>query len=135
LGEEVRVAPSLPFKMLVADRRVALIPLNLTPHRSPAMLVHSSALLDALYLLFEILWERSLPVSFDAGGAIAVAEHTERLPEEAEGMLQLMAAGLNDKKIAAELGISASTLKRRIAETMKALDVRTRFQLGRVTGK
>ncbi len=32
LGEEVRVAPSLPFKMLVADRRVALIPLNLLKH-------------------------------------------------------------------------------------------------------
>jgi DNA-binding NarL/FixJ family response regulator len=44
-----------------------------------------------------------------------------------------MAAGLNDKKIAHELGISGSTLKRRVSETMKAFNARTRFQLGRLT--
>ena len=38
--------------------------------------------------------------------------------------------GLNDKAIAHELGMSASTLNRRIAELMKSVDARSRFQLG-----
>jgi DNA-binding NarL/FixJ family response regulator len=45
-------------------------------------------------------------------------------------LISLLAAGLNDKAIAYELGISASTLTRRITEIMHRLDAETRFQLG-----
>jgi DNA-binding NarL/FixJ family response regulator len=53
-----------------------------------------------------------------------------RLPPEADQLLPLLAAGLNDKAIAHELGISASTLTRRITDLMDRLDAQTRFQLG-----
>jgi DNA-binding NarL/FixJ family response regulator len=42
----------------------------------------------------------------------------------------LLAAGLNDKGIAHEVGISVTTLNRRVAELMKSFGTRTRFQLG-----
>ena len=129
-GEEVRVVSKLPFKMVMADRSIALIPLNLERPGSPTMLVRSSALLDALYAMFELLWNQAAPISFTREGAMSTGELAARLPEETEKLIPLLAAGLNDKTIAHELGISASTLNRRMAELMKSVDARSRFQLG-----
>jgi DNA-binding NarL/FixJ family response regulator len=94
------------------------------------LLVRSSALLDALHALFELLWERAAPISFKRGGTLEIAKPDARLREDANELVTLMAAGLQDKAIAHELRISASTLNRRVVETMRALDARTRFQLG-----
>jgi len=52
------------------------------------------------------------------------------LSEAAEQLIPLLAAGLNDKTIAHEAGMSRATLNRRIAELMKCFGTRTRFQLG-----
>lgn len=135
VGEEIRMLPSLPFKMILSDRRIALIPLELREEWSPSLLVRSPALLDALYALFEILWERATPISFTHAGELKICSLRSHLPEGTEDLISLMAAGLNDKRIAHEMGISASTLTRRIAEVMKAFNVRNRFQLGRVTDR
>jgi sugar-specific transcriptional regulator TrmB len=129
-GEEVRVVSQLPFKMVMADRNIALIPLNLEKPGSPSLLVRSSALLDALYAMFELLWSQAAPIAFTRAGALRTGELASRPPEETEQLVPLLAAGLNDKAIAHELGISASTLNRRIAELMKGVDARSRFQLG-----
>jgi len=51
-GEEVRVVSRLPFKMVMADRSVALIPLDLERPGSPTLLLRASALLDALHAMF-----------------------------------------------------------------------------------
>jgi sugar-specific transcriptional regulator TrmB len=129
-GEEIRVVSELPFKMVMADRSVALIPLNLERPNSPSLLVRSSALLDALYSMFEILWERAAPIAVTQAGILQTGEPGTRLPAEADHLIPLLAAGLNDKAIAYELGISASTLTRRITDIMQRLDAQTRFQLG-----
>lgn len=129
-GEEVRVVSKLPFKMVMADRSIALIPLNLERPGSPTILVRASALLDALYAMFELLWNKAAPITFTRSGALSTGEAASRMPAEVEILLPLLAAGLNDKAIAHELGVSASTLNRRIAELMKSVDARSRFQLG-----
>jgi sugar-specific transcriptional regulator TrmB len=127
-GEQIRMVPALPFKLMLADRRIALIPLNLHRHDSPSLLVRSSALLDALYELFESLWGRSTPIAL--AGETPPSGADEAMPADAADLIPLLSAGLNDKAIAHELGISASTLARRIASLMKGLGTRTRFQLG-----
>ncbi|MGH8428687.1 MAG: helix-turn-helix domain-containing protein [Gammaproteobacteria bacterium] len=129
-GEDVHVLSYLPFKMLISDHRIALIPLSPGQPTSPTLLVRTSALLDALYTLFEIFWERATPISFTRASTLKTSESDTRLSEAVEDLLSLMAAGLNDKKIASELGISLRTLYRRVAEMMKDLDARTRFQFG-----
>ncbi|MGB0135238.1 helix-turn-helix domain-containing protein [Dokdonella sp.] len=129
-GDEARVYPVLPFKLLIADRRIAILPLSLQKPDGPHLLVRPSTLLDALYELFERLWERSTPIDFDRAGQIKRSPPPNRLPEAAEPLIQLMATGLNDKSIAHQLEISSATLNRRVAELMKAFDTRTRFQLG-----
>jgi sugar-specific transcriptional regulator TrmB len=129
-GEQVRVFPVLPFKMVVVDQRIGLIPLSLHEPDGPSLLVRSSALLDALCALFETLWERATPITFSVAGALKDGEAAARVPQAAARLIPLLAAGFNDKAIAHELDISPATLNRRMAELMRSLDTRTRFQAG-----
>jgi sugar-specific transcriptional regulator TrmB/DNA-binding CsgD family transcriptional regulator len=133
-GQDIRAASELPFKMILVDRRVAFIPLSLERVDSPTLVVRSSALLDALYAFFEVLWERASPLVFNHEGELEdTSERT--LSREAEELVPYLAAGLNDKRIAHELGVSRSTLNRRITAMMKELDARSRFQLGWLAGR
>jgi predicted transcriptional regulator len=127
-GEEIRVVPSLPFKMVLVDRRVAFIPLDLDRADSPSLLVRSVALVNALHALFELLWERAAPM--DPGVGPEGAGQGGDQPESLQQVLALLAAGLADKVVARELDISGSTLNRRIVELMATLGAQTRFQLG-----
>jgi DNA-binding CsgD family transcriptional regulator len=129
-GEQARIFPTLPIKMLVVDRRVALIPLNVEDQGGPTLLVRAPALLDALYELFEMTWARATPIAFSRTGAMETGKPDTQVSETAAQMIPLLAAGLNDKAIVYEAGISIATLNRRIAELMGRFGTRTRFQLG-----
>lgn len=129
-GQNYRVVPNVPFKLLMADRRIAIIPLSLEHPGSPTLLVRSSALLDALHALFEILWKQAESIVFSKDGTLHDEDTRSNWPKDGRELTSLLAAGLNDKMIAHEMGISASTLNRRITELMKVLGARTRFQLG-----
>ncbi|HEX5314294.1 MAG TPA: helix-turn-helix domain-containing protein [Gammaproteobacteria bacterium] len=129
-GEEVRIFPGLPLKLVLADRRIGIIPLKLQDADGPSLIVRSSALLDAIYALFEMLWERAAPVSFGAFGAIEAGDAAALFSSEAEKLIDLMTTGLNDKRLADELDISMRTLRRRTVELMKSLNAHTRFQAG-----
>lgn len=129
-GEEIRVFPSLPLKLVVADRHIAFIPLTLEHADSPTLLVRPSALLDAFVALFESLWERATPLALRDDGSVSEVTHAAPVDADTDALLSLLAAGLNDKAIAHEVGISSATLSRRIADLMGSLDTRTRFQLG-----
>jgi sugar-specific transcriptional regulator TrmB len=127
-GEVIRLLARLPMKLVIADRRTALIPLTLEQTRDIALVLRPSLLLDSLCELFEILWERATPF-----GTAAVAmdlSDRSRHPVDADRLVALLAAGMNDKSIAEELGISARTLERRIVEVSRGLGARTRFQAG-----
>ena len=92
LGEEARYAHDLPMKMIVWDRRIALVPLSIENQEGPALLVRGSSLLDALCALFDLMWERSMPV------ALAASQPTNtnarmRLSKVAESLIPLLAAG------------------------------------------
>ncbi len=129
-GEEIRSFPRLPFKMALVDRRIGIVPLDLEDTDSPVLLVRSSAILDAFYALFEMLWERSVPISYSGAGFVEGGQESTELSNQLKDLIPLLAAGLNDKKIAGELSISSSTFSRRILELMQKLNARTRFQLG-----
>lgn len=129
-GEDVRIHPQLPLKLVAFDRRAGLIPLNLEQPEGAWLVLRSSALLDALYALFDILWERATPIAFARSGTLETGGPSSGLPAQAERLIQMLAAGLNDKAITHELDVSISTLNRRVAELMNALGTRTRFQMG-----
>jgi hypothetical protein len=130
-GEQQRTFSRLPFKMVIADRRTALINLDAQDPDAPKILIHRSTLLEALCLLFEFVWEKATPVVASRDGEVKVRTESAGYGSEfAKALLPLLSAGLNDKAIAQELDISASTLNRRIGELMSIYDARTRFQLG-----
>lgn len=130
-GEQARALPELPFKLMIFDRRAAIISLDGdSGDNPPALLVHGSVLLQALCRMFESLWERATPIIFghvDNRKAWQGDVHAEQL---ADTLIPLLASGLNDKAIAAELGISSATLNRRMSELMRITGARSRFQLG-----
>lgn len=122
LGERSRMLPSLPFKLRIMDRRVALVPLIGGIYDSLAV-VHPSGLLDALLELFEAYWERATPIT-------ATTAPADELGDDDRLLLRMLQAGLKDHAVARQLGISARTATRRIATIMAKLGTETRFQAG-----
>jgi sugar-specific transcriptional regulator TrmB len=128
-GEQFRIYPSLPFKLVVFDRRIAILPLHLDKPDGPVLLVRSSSLLDALCEMFEMYWRAAAP--FVAGDmATTPTDATDLHPAHADALIPLLASGMNDKSIEHELDMSPRTLARRIVELTKRLGASTRFQAG-----
>lgn len=132
LGEQARTVSTLPFKMMIVDRGIAIMTLDgQSPESASTLLIRGGALIEALCELFEFVWEKATPVFTARDGKSESHQHVvDHGMEFAKALIPLMAAGLNDKAIAQELHISASTLNRRIADLMRTHGVRTRFQLG-----
>lgn len=131
MGEKARVFSEVPLRMMLIDRRQALIVLPRTvdpehPQLSleiDTMLVSASPLLDALLRLFELIWSLAIPIDLVGPGAE---------PEEGEQreLLSMLSAGLTDASIARSLGVSERTVQRRIGRLQELLNASTRYQLG-----
>ncbi|MFI1394659.1 helix-turn-helix domain-containing protein [Streptomyces sp. NPDC020681] len=125
-GEESRVLAEIPLKLVIADRRVALVPFVLPTERE-VMVLQASALLDALVVFFEMLWGRAVPLW--ATGERSPADEREFSYDD-EQLLALSASGLTDQAIARRLGVAQRTVERRMRRIMNLLGARTRFQAG-----
>ncbi|WP_412740291.1 TrmB family transcriptional regulator [Krasilnikovia sp. MM14-A1259] len=124
-GEVARVLAATPTKLILADDRVGLIPLQAAPSSIESIVVvHPSALLEALGALFESLWDRALPLG--SGPEVTVTGPT---PDERR-LLTLLTTGLPDEAIARQLGLSYRTFQRRLRRLLVRLDAETRFQAG-----
>ncbi|MEV4556855.1 helix-turn-helix domain-containing protein [Kitasatospora sp. NPDC049285] len=122
-GEQARSLPSVRMKMLVADRRCAMIPLSFESTESTAALwVRHSPLLTALVTCFDLLWERATPLAADRPGG--------GLDDRDRELLTMMAAGMKDAAIVRSLGITQRTMTRRISHLLDELNAQTRFQAG-----
>ncbi|WP_421742574.1 helix-turn-helix domain-containing protein [Cellulomonas sp.] len=129
-GERVRVADSVPLKLVVIDRRLAYLPLASDPGRAAAgaLLVHESGLLDALVALFEAVWERATPL---VSSPDQVPEGMAKDLDEVDAqVLSLLLAGLTDQAVASHLDLSLRTVQRRVRYLMDLAGVETRVQLG-----
>jgi sugar-specific transcriptional regulator TrmB len=133
LGEDGRVVSVLPMKLALSDRRTALIPfVQSDPNRAvdAGLVVHECALLDALVTLWDIYWERGAELRFDGQAPPGKARGAEE-----DAVLTLMMSGMKDEAIAARLGVSVQTVRRRITEVQRRLGVSTRFQVGLALGQ
>lgn len=126
-GESVRLLPKPPMRIVVADDDLAFVTLEDSEDRVRGVLLHPSPLLTGVLTLFDLLWERAIPL--DAGAATS-GEAAWRISEDDAALLRLLAAGLKDQAIARHLGIGLRTVVRRIGNLSRALDAETRFQAG-----
>jgi len=125
-GEQARILPDLPFKLLIVDRRWALVPVSEGTEIDRALVVRPCSLLDALVATFESYWQRAVP--FGDSGTEASAESD--LSEADRQVLALLATGLTDERIAAHLGLGLRTVQRRVRALMDRLGAGNRFQAG-----
>lgn len=121
-GEEIRIVPSLPTKLIIADRAVALLPVN--GEVPSAVVVREAGVTHALVALFEMVWARATPLN------VAVADITPGHDPMDGKILALLLAGLTDQAVATQLGVSMRTVARRIRHLMDIAGVQTRLQLG-----
>jgi sugar-specific transcriptional regulator TrmB/DNA-binding CsgD family transcriptional regulator len=126
-GEDVRLIPKPPARVILADDQLGFVVLDDQPDRVRGVLVHPSPLLTALGSLFDVLWDRAIPLDY---GGSAEREGAWRISDEDAALLRLLAAGLKDQAIARHLGIGLRTVVRRIGNLSRALDAETRFQAG-----
>ena len=120
-GEDVRLLPDLPLKLIIADRRAALVPLDETG-LGGALLVRSPVLIGAFVCLFELLWERATPYRSTTD--------TGPLTPQEQRIVQLLAAGLTDEAIARQTNAAIRTVRRHITSIVDKLQVETRFAAG-----
>ncbi|CAM3342301.1 helix-turn-helix transcriptional regulator [Stackebrandtia soli] len=125
VGEQARVLPTVPMKLLIVDGARAFIPINtgVGVTRS-GVLVHPSPVAAAMAALFESLWREALPLfqgGADIGGPLDPAERE---------LLGLLASGVKDEAIARRLGLSLRTVSRRVNRLLDRLGAANRFQAG-----
>lgn len=121
-GEQVRLISHLPTRMIVIGTTHAVLPEPLGYADEPRLLVRQPALVAALGLWFQSMWEQASPVpQLDLGNA---------RPDLRRFLLEQLTAGAKDEQIARNLGISLRTARRRVADLMTELGVDTRFQAG-----
>lgn len=146
-GEQARVLDRLPVRLAIVDARTAICPL--VPDRDggepSAAVIGRSQLLDALLALFESHWRMATRLRLDDPLPVAATEHRRDeddrpadgyQPDAEEArLLSLFVAGVPDKSIASQLGVSRRTVQRRLADLMAAAGVDTRpglaFQVAR----
>ncbi|SCG75223.1 Sugar-specific transcriptional regulator TrmB [Micromonospora inositola] len=122
-GEQARVTDLLPVRLAIADRTTAICPL--VPDRASgepsAAVIGRSQLLDALLALFDSHWTAATPL------LSGVDPRADGGPDADERLLlSLFVAGVPDKSIASQLGLSRRTIQRRLADLMTLAGVDTR---------
>lgn len=137
-GEQSRIVQRLPAKLTLFDDFAATLPVSGRPGAADngsraVVVVHRSPMLDALSALFEAYWDQAVPLVLNAEGVHAMAAHVPSLDDAR--LIRLLSAGFGNDAIQRALGVSASTVQRRIHELMERLGAKTRFQAGLMLGQ
>ncbi|GLV98826.1 helix-turn-helix transcriptional regulator [Streptomyces lavendulae] len=124
LGAQVRTLGDGLMRMLIFDGRTGLMAV---PDRTgAALVVREPSVVHFMTAAFERSWLGAQPfattVSPEAARSIS--------DELRQTIVQLLSEGLEDKVIARRLGMSERTCQRHIAEIMRAVGAKSRFQAG-----
>ncbi|MEV0663832.1 helix-turn-helix domain-containing protein [Actinomadura luteofluorescens] len=123
-GEQARVLATVPVKLTIFDRRLAIVSMSFVEAEvnDSLLLVHPSSLLSALTGLFETSWRAALPMHLGERMPAALSLIHRRI-------LELLATGVTDDTIAQLLGVSRRTLSRHLEQLNARAGSLTRFQL------
>ncbi|MFD5423168.1 LuxR C-terminal-related transcriptional regulator [Streptomyces sp. NPDC127069] len=124
-GGEVRTAPTIPQRIVIADRREALVPIDPDDHRKGALHVTEPGILAALLDLYEQAWNTAVPL-----GATTPDDPQTGLSATERELLRLLGTGLTDDAAGQRLGISSRTVGRHMASIMERLNATSRFEAG-----
>lgn len=123
-GGEFRTIRELPPRMVLVDRRCALVPIDPEDTRKGALYLTEPGMVASLVALFERVWETARPLGADR------FPDSEGLTAQEKELLILIAQGHTDESAAAKLFISPRTARRLMASIMERLGARSRFEAG-----
>jgi hypothetical protein len=128
-GGEVRTLDEFFNRLIVFDRRVAIIP-GAHENLRTALAIREPSVVDYLVDVFERAWERGRPfTSKDTRMLKDIAA------EQRSMTIRMLIQGHSDPMSAKRLGVSPRTYAGYIADLKTEHDVETRFQLGYAMGK
>jgi DNA-binding CsgD family transcriptional regulator/sugar-specific transcriptional regulator TrmB len=124
MGGQVRTAPALSSRLLVLDRKIALLPLDAADSRAGVIQVGEPGIVAALASWFEEIWSSATPVDRE------IPRDDQNLTSQERELLRLLGQGLTDEMAGRRLGISLRTARRMMADMMGRLGAQSRFEAG-----
>ncbi|GGK31004.1 hypothetical protein GCM10010124_24800 [Pilimelia terevasa] len=126
-GSLHRVALDLPTKLIIADRRVAILPLDPGDLAVGAVEIQQPAVVEALVATYLRAFDKAQEcVPDDTGPA--------PLTDREKAVVILLMQGRTDQAIARALGVSTRTVQYTLRALMDRMHVNTRFALGFAIG-
>ncbi|MFF8713592.1 LuxR C-terminal-related transcriptional regulator [Streptomyces sp. NPDC015184] len=125
-GAAIRVTAHTAERLLVYDRRAALVPLD--PHDTSrgALLAHRSGLVSNIIALFEKIWDQAEDLS--KADAEEAGADDDCLSDTERRVLVSMCTVGKDEAGARELGLSVRTYRRYVADLVQKLGAASRAQ-------
>lgn len=114
---EARESDAVPFRMVLVDRSVAAVPLDLQYPQDGLLLIRDPVVVRALVRIHQTWWE-------------AAQTPVQPVPRGLRPVLEALLAGLTDEAAASRLGMSNRTYSRRVCELLAALGTASRFRAG-----
>jgi hypothetical protein len=127
-GAEVRTLDEFFKRMIVVDRRVAVIPNR--DEVSVAVVVREPAVVAFLVDVFERSWERGRPFTNRDSSLLK-----DIAAEQRAMTMRMLIEGHSDPVSAKRLGVSPRTYAGYVADLKTDYDAQTRFQLGYTMGR
>lgn len=128
LGAQFRTLPIIPFRLLVFDRKLALVARQRDATDRAALVLRDPDLVATFATLFDAAWEVAQP--FHSEETQERMDACEALGELQSAILAGLSRGLTDEMLANRLGISVRTCRRHIAALFELLGAESRFQAG-----
>lgn len=121
-GELVRTLQHVPTQLLIFDRDLAVLSVDPLHPELGAIFVRVRSMVDALVYLFDHLWVEAKPVFAPQTGSLAPSGRRAKV-------LELMAVGTKDERIARTLRVGVRTIRRDVAELKSTLGVTSRPEI------
>jgi DNA-binding CsgD family transcriptional regulator len=122
LGEEIRALPYVPTQMMVMDRELAVVPRAPVDSSLGAIFIRERTIVELLVYMFDHLWSTAISV-------FGIEEQPGAPSGRVARVLELMAAGVKDDRIARILGVGSRTVRRDIAEIKESLGASSRTEV------
>jgi DNA-binding NarL/FixJ family response regulator len=126
-GARVRVAEGTLHRLVLVDGVIAVVSLERSASWGNAVVVRERPIVAGLQALFHSTWQQSRPF----------AERYAQPDEPGGGpcerdvrVLTMMSSGVADARAAQTIGVSTRTYRRYVADLMRRLGARSRFQAG-----
>ncbi|MEV6971500.1 LuxR family transcriptional regulator [Hamadaea sp. NPDC051192] len=124
LGSRSRTVATLPMRLVIIDREIAIVPIDPSDGAVGALELRSPGVVAGLVALFEQVWHSGTPF-----GDVPPVDANGLLPQERD-LLRLLAAGHTDESAARKLAISLRGVQRLMTTLTTRLGSASRFQAG-----